>query len=156
VPIAVLARDAGISARTLQRWHQLYRGGGIVALDPRPRADTGTRRTAATTVAFVERLALTKPRPSLATLHRLAVVEAQRQGAPAPSYSTVREIALALDPPLVTLALEGPVSYRDRASPRTENGSATRTRTSGPCSRTCPNNPGGANASAKPPGSSPQ
>lgn len=114
MPLAALARDTGISARTLQRWHQLYRIGGIVALDPHPRADTGMRRTAATTVAFVERLALTKPRPSLATLHRLAVVEAQRQGAPAPSYSTVREIVLALDPALVTLALEGPTSYRDR------------------------------------------
>ena len=53
VPLAALARDAGISARTLQRWHRLYRVGGIVALDPRPRADTGTRRTAAATVAFV-------------------------------------------------------------------------------------------------------
>ncbi|WP_104082885.1 Mu transposase C-terminal domain-containing protein [Cryobacterium sp. Y11] len=114
VPLAALARDTGISARTLQRWHQLYQGGGIVALDPRPRADTGTRRTAATVVAFVERLALTKPRPSLATLHRLAVVESRHQGALAPSYSTVREIVLALDPALVTLALEGPVSYRDR------------------------------------------
>ncbi|TFD21384.1 helix-turn-helix domain-containing protein [Cryobacterium sp. TMS1-13-1] len=29
VPLAALARDTGISARTLQRWHQLYRGGGI-------------------------------------------------------------------------------------------------------------------------------
>lgn len=114
VPLAALALDTGISARTLQRWHQLYRIGGIVALDPHPRADTGMRRTAAATVAFVERLALTKPRPSLATLHRLAVVEARRQGALAPSYSTVREIVLALDPALVTLALEGPVSYRDR------------------------------------------
>lgn len=91
VPLTALARNTGISARTLQRWHQLYRVGGISALDPRPRADTGTRRTAAKTVAFVERLALTKPRPSLATLHRLAVAEAQRQGVPAPSYSTVRK-----------------------------------------------------------------
>jgi putative transposase len=65
-------------------------------------------------VAFVERLALTKPRPSPGTLHRLAVVEAQRQGALAPSYSTVREIVLALDPAPVTLALKRPVSYRDR------------------------------------------
>ena len=114
MPLAALARDTGISARTLQRWHHLYRGGGISALDPHPRADSGMRRTPAATVAFVERLALTRPRPSLATLHRLAVVEAQRQGALGPSYSTVREIILALDPALVTLALEGPVSYRDR------------------------------------------
>ncbi len=114
VPIAALARETGISTRTIERWHRLYRTGGITALDPHPRADSGTRRTAADTVAFIERLALTKPRPSLATLHRLTVVEAQRHGAAAPSYSTVREIVQALDPALVTLALEGPASYRDR------------------------------------------
>lgn len=33
---------------------------------------------------------------------------------PAPSYAAVREIVQALDPALVTLALEGPASYRDR------------------------------------------
>ncbi|WP_255410374.1 helix-turn-helix domain-containing protein [Cryobacterium sp. N19] len=47
VPLAALARGTGISARTLQRWHQLYRVGGNVMRAPRPRADTGTRRTAA-------------------------------------------------------------------------------------------------------------
>ena len=110
IPIAVLARETGTSARTLQRWHQLYRDGGIAALDPHPRADTGIRRTAAETVAFIERLALTRPRPSIATLHRLASAEAQRRDLPTPSYATVQ----ALDPALVTLALEGPASYRDR------------------------------------------
>jgi putative transposase len=114
VPLAALARESGISPRTLQRWHQLYRAGGISALDRHSRADTGTRRTAAETVAFIERLALTRPRPALAMLHRLAVADAQQRDAPAPSYSTVREIVQALDPALVTLALEGPASYRDR------------------------------------------
>lgn len=114
IPLAVLSRDTGISIRTLQRWHHRYRHGGITALDPRPRRDRGTRRTAAETVAFIERLALTKPRPSLATLHRLAVTDAQRRNVPAPSYSTVRDIVHALDPALLTLALDGPTSYRDR------------------------------------------
>ncbi|MDQ0078653.1 DDE-type integrase/transposase/recombinase [Arthrobacter oryzae] len=50
----------------------------------------------------------------MATLHRLAAAEAGRRGALAPSYSVVREIVQALDPALVTLALEGPASYRDR------------------------------------------
>ncbi|GAA3210561.1 Mu transposase C-terminal domain-containing protein [Microbacterium terregens] len=114
VPLAALARETGIAARTLQRWHRLYRDGGIKALDPHPRADSGTRRTEPETVAFVERLALTKPRPSLATLHRLTRAETKQRGAAPPSYSTVREIVQALDPALVTLALEGPASYRDR------------------------------------------
>jgi len=114
IPIAVLARETGISARTLHRWHQLYRNGGVAALDPRPRADKGVRRTAPETVAFIERLALTRPRPALATLHRLAAVHAQQREQSAPSYATVRQIVRALDPALVTLALEGPVSYRDK------------------------------------------
>lgn len=114
IPIAVLARETGISARTLHRWHQLYRNGGDAALDPHPRADKGVRRTAPETVAFIERLALTRPRPSIATLHRLAAADAQQRELPAPSYATVRQIVRALDPALVTLALEGPASYRDK------------------------------------------
>lgn len=114
VPLAVLARDAGVALRTLQRWHQLYRDHGSAAFDSHPRADSGTRRTAPETVKFIERLALTRPRPALATLHRLAVNEAERTGRPAPSYATVRQIVRALDPALVTLALEGPTSYRDK------------------------------------------
>ncbi|WP_458042930.1 DDE-type integrase/transposase/recombinase [Microbacterium sp. HM-570] len=114
IPLAVLARDSGISARTLQRWHQIYRDGGPAALDPHPRSDQGVRRTRPETVAFIERLALTKPRPALATLHRLAAADATQRDLPAPSYWKVREIVLELDPALVTLALEGPASYRDK------------------------------------------
>ena len=114
VPLAALARSTGVGERTLQRWHQRYRAGGIAALEPRPRADAGQRRTSADVVLFVERLALTRPRPSIATLYRLTVAEADQQHLPAPSYSTVRAIVQALDPALVTLALEGPASYRDR------------------------------------------
>lgn len=114
IPLAELARETKVSLRTLERWHRLFQEGGIAALDPRPRVDSGTRRTAAETVAFIERLALSRPRPSLATLHRLAVADARLRNAPAPGYSTVRDIVTALDPGLVTLALEGPASYRDR------------------------------------------
>lgn len=114
IPLAELARASEVSLRTLERWHRSFQEGGIAALDPRPRADAGRRRTAAETVSFIERLALTRPRPSLATLHRLAVADARRRNAPAPGYSTVRDIVAALDPGLVTLALEGPTSYRDR------------------------------------------
>ncbi|KGJ71767.1 transposase [Cryobacterium roopkundense] len=114
VPLTALARDTGISARTLQRWHHLYRTQGISALDPHPRADSGTRRTAAETVAFIEHLALTRPRPSIAMLHRLARADATQRNAPEPSYAAVYEIVKALDPALVTLALEGPAAYRDR------------------------------------------
>ncbi|MFX5595108.1 transposase, partial [Acinetobacter baumannii] len=65
-------------------------------------------------MAFIERLALNRPRPALTTLHRLASAEADHHGMSAPSYATVREIVQALDPALVTLALEGPTAYRDK------------------------------------------
>lgn len=34
VPLAALARSTGVGERTLQRWHQRYRAGGIAALEP--------------------------------------------------------------------------------------------------------------------------
>ena len=47
-------------------------------------------------------------------MHRLAGGDAQQREQPAPSYATVRQIVRALDPALVTLALEGSFSYRDK------------------------------------------
>ena len=114
IPLADLARETKVSLRTLQRWHRSFQDGGSAALDVHPRIDAGRRRTAPETVAFIEGLALAKPRPSLATLHRLAVADARHRGTPVPGYSTVRDIVNALDPGLVALALEGPASYRDR------------------------------------------
>ena len=114
IPLASLARDTGIGTRTLSRWHSAYRAGGIAALERTPRGDAGTRRTAPELVGFVEHLALTRPRPRIATLHRLAAAEASRTDEKEPSYATVRSIVQALDPGMVTLALEGPASYRDR------------------------------------------
>ena len=96
IPLAVLARDCGISARTLQRWHQLYRDGGPAALDSHPRSDQGVRRTRPETVAFIERLALTKPRPALATLHRLAAADAT-QRVNRPDFRSVLQARMELD-----------------------------------------------------------
>jgi len=114
IPLTALATDTGIGLRTLSRWHARYRDGGIAALGNLPRADTGTRRMAPELVAFVEHLALTRPRPSIATLHRLTRGEAARLEVKAPSYATVRAVVRSLDPAMVTLALEGPAAYRDR------------------------------------------
>lgn len=114
IPLAALARETDVGLRTLQRWKKDYLAGGIDALRTDARVDRGTRRTSPDLVSFMERLALTRPRPSLATLHRLTRAEAERSGITPPSYSTVRSIAQSLDPALVTLALEGPASYRDK------------------------------------------
>lgn len=114
ISLTALAQETGTGLRTLQRWHRLYKSGGIAALEPSTRTDAGARRTPAELVVFIERLALTRPRPSIATLHRLTVAEARRLDRAPPSYATVRAIVDALDPALVTLALEGPAAYRDR------------------------------------------
>ncbi|WP_335582275.1 helix-turn-helix domain-containing protein [Neomicrococcus aestuarii] len=114
IPLATLARETDIGLRTLQRWKKDYLSGGIDALRTATRADRGSRRTSSDLVAFVERLALTRPRPSIATLHRLARDEAEREGVEPPGYYAVRSIVQSLDPALVTLALEGPASYRDK------------------------------------------
>lgn len=114
IPLAALARSTGITERTLQRWLARYRTGGYVALADDTRTDHGVRRTAPELVRLVEGLALTRPRPSIATIHRQVSVHCAERGQPAPSYSVVRSIVNALDPGMVTLALEGPASYRDK------------------------------------------
>jgi putative transposase len=114
VPLAVLARDCGIGVRTLQRWHARYRTGGYTNLDGAPRADTGRHRLPADLITMIEALALTRPRPTIATLHRTVAGICGQGGWPVPSYGVVRSVVRALDPGMVTLALEGPASYRDK------------------------------------------
>lgn len=114
VPLAAIARDAGIGLRTLERWHLRYKRDGVAGLDDSPRSDRGRRSMPAALTVFIEHLALVRPRPTVATLHRLASAEAGRLGVAPPSYSTVRDVVAALDPAMVTLAIDGPASYRDR------------------------------------------
>ncbi len=45
IPLTALARETGTALRTLERWHHLYKSGGIAALEPQRRTDAGTRRT---------------------------------------------------------------------------------------------------------------
>ena len=63
---------------------------------------------------FVEGLALQKPRPTAAAVHRQAALVASRLNEPAPSYRTVHRMIQGMDPALVTLAHEGTKSYSDR------------------------------------------
>lgn len=98
IPLAALARSTGITERTLQRWLARYRTGGYVALADGARSDHGVRRTAPELVRLAEGLALTRPRPSIATIHRQVGVHCAERGRPSPSYSVVRSIVNALDP----------------------------------------------------------
>lgn len=114
IPLTVLATQTGVGLRTLQRWHSRLRHDGVDGLERRDRKDTGTRRLDPELVRLIEGLALTRPRPSIATIHRQVVAVAAARGVRGPSYGTVRQIIGSLDPGMVTLALEGAASYRDR------------------------------------------
>ncbi|HET9014583.1 MAG TPA: Mu transposase C-terminal domain-containing protein [Thermomicrobiaceae bacterium] len=114
VPLPALAREHGVSLRTLERWLRGYRRAGLAGLVRQPRADGGSRRFPDTLVQLIEGLALRRPAPTLATVHRQAARVAAREGWPAPSYSTVYAIVRALPPALVTLAHDGTKAYREQ------------------------------------------
>lgn len=114
IPLAALARDTGVGLRTLERWHARFRTEGYTGLGTRRRADAGSHRLPAELVSLVEGLALSKPRPAIITIHRKVSAICEEQGWPVPSYGVVRAIVADLDPGMVTLALEGPASYRDK------------------------------------------
>lgn len=114
VPLARAAREAGVGERTARRWREAYDRGGLIALAPKDRKDHGRRRTNDDLVAIVEGLALRRPAPTTAHVHRTVTGIAEDRGLPAPSYSTVRQIIVAIDPGLRALAHEGAAAYRDR------------------------------------------
>lgn len=114
VPLTAVAAAEGVPLRTAQRWLANYRRDGLAALVRAPRSDAGVRRLPADEVALIEGLALRRPAPSAAHVHRRVRSIAAARGWPVPSYATVRSITTALDDGLVTLAHDGPAAYRDR------------------------------------------
>ncbi len=112
VPATAIAKQAGISARTVERWVAHYRRDGLAGLVRAPRVDRGQRRFPADLVHLIEGLALRKPPPTAAAVYRQVVTVAAREGWPPPSYSTVYAVIRRLDPALVTLAHEGTKAYR--------------------------------------------
>jgi putative transposase len=78
------------------------------------RSDTGNRKLPAELVDLIEGMALRKPRPSVATIHRrMTALAAKRKWTP-PSYGSVYGIVRHLNPAMVTLAQDGPAAFRDR------------------------------------------
>src|SRR5690606_14731927 len=70
IPLAALARDTGVGLRTLERWHARYRTEGYTGLGTRRRADAGSHHLPSELVSLIEGLALSKPRPTIITIHR--------------------------------------------------------------------------------------
>ena len=108
-----LARTEGIAVRTVRRWIERYRKFGLAGLARKARRDKATRRLSTSLAEAIEGLALGKPCPSLATVHRKAILAAERLGEPPPSYAQVRAVVRGLSPGLLVLAHEGSKAYCD-------------------------------------------
>jgi putative transposase len=89
------------------------REAGLVGLVRRRRADCGKRRMPSALQQLIEGLALQKPAPTAAMIHRQVTVIAEQQGWSKPSYSLVYSVVQSLDPGMVTLAHEGSKAYRE-------------------------------------------
>src|SRR6266436_10277278 len=74
---------AGVPLRSVPRWLARYRATGVAGLVRAPRSDTGHRKLPAELVEVIEGLALRKPRPSVAAMHRrMRELATQRQWTP--------------------------------------------------------------------------
>lgn len=114
VPLARSAAETAVPIRTARRWLARYQSDGLVGLARPVRSDTGRRRMPAELVELIEGMALRKPRPSVAAIHRRLKVIAKEKGWLMPSIRSVHSVVSDLDPALVTLAQDGAAAYRDR------------------------------------------
>ncbi|MCZ2405004.1 DDE-type integrase/transposase/recombinase [Paenarthrobacter sp. Z7-10] len=115
VPWARIAAESGVPLRTLSRWASKDRSDSTSHGLERPRrVDRGTRRIVPELIETIEALALRRPEPSSAFIHRRVSDIARDRGLAGPSYSSVRMVIAALDPGLRTLAQQGDAAYRDR------------------------------------------
>ncbi len=111
VPLSRIARDQQVQLRTAQRWVRRYRSDGLAGLARKERADKQRRRLSPALQKIIEGLALQKPRPSIATVHRKAVAAAEKLGHRPPSYGLVYALIHAMEPALLALAHEGTKAY---------------------------------------------
>ena len=97
---AAVARTEGIDARTVRRWIERYRKFGLAGLARKVRRDKDTRKLSTSLYQVIEGLALKKPRPSVATVHRHAIRAAEVLGESPPSYAQVYALVRGLPPGL--------------------------------------------------------
>jgi putative transposase len=113
VPLPHIARQHAIALRTLERWLAHSRRHGLAGLARRGRSDRGHHRGLRPELkAFIEGLALRKPPPTVALVHRQVKEVARRHGWPVPNYQRVYRVVQHRDPALVTLAHDGTKAYR--------------------------------------------
>lgn len=118
VPLTQLARERHIPLRTARRWVQQYHRQGLAGLTRKTRTDAGQRKLPHELQQLIEGLALRRPPPTAAAVHRQvkAIAQEQRwqeQGWAVPSYSRVHNIIQQLDPSMIMLAHQGAKMYQD-------------------------------------------
>ena len=113
VPLTKAAERAGVPVRTARRWLASYRAIGSAGLSRDARSDRGSHRMPAELLEMTEGLALLRPPPRIAEVHRAVCEVAATHGWPSPSYDVVRRIIHRLEPGLVALAHHDPDVYRD-------------------------------------------
>jgi len=104
----------GVPARTARRWLTAYEAEGAAGLARISRTDRGSHRVSAEMRTLIEGLALRRPPPRMAEVHRAAVKIAEDKDWPAPSYWVVSRIIAGLDRGLVSLAQHGRKGVRER------------------------------------------
>ncbi len=114
VPLAQLSRERKIPRRTLHRWLEAYRLGGLAGLVRKSRDDRGRRLLPTELEHVIEGFALRRPPMSRAAVYRETIAVARAHGWREPSYATVYDVIRQLPTALVTLAHDGPKVYADR------------------------------------------
>jgi putative transposase len=114
IPLARVAREQGITLRTARRWVSRYRKDGLAGLARKERGDKDHRKLSPHLEQIIEGLALRKPRPSIATVHRKTMEAAKARGEYPPSYSSIYRVIRRLEPALLTMAHEGTKACGER------------------------------------------
>ena len=89
VSLSEAARNASVPLRSVQRWLARYRATGLVGLVRAKRSDMGNPKLPAELVELIKGMALRKPRPSAAAIHRNMIALAAKHKWTPPSYSSV-------------------------------------------------------------------
>lgn len=114
IPLVQLAHYYQVSERTLRRWVRAYEQQGLRGLVRKPRSDQGVAHCIRPELQqFIEGLALQKPPPTAAAIHRQVCAVAERHGWYVPSYRSVALLVQQLNPALVMLAQQGSKVYND-------------------------------------------
>jgi putative transposase len=112
--LADLADQHHLSVRTLRRWVRAYEQQGLPGLIRKARSDQGVaQRITPELQHVIEGLALQKPPPTAASIHRQVCDIARQHGWHPPSYRSVALLIQHLNPALVTLAQHGSKVYND-------------------------------------------